>query len=109
MFGDVFDGDQSLELKVVIDQQHAFDPVFVEQVLGVGQRAGFGHGDQALTRRHDGADGLIHAGFKAQVTAADDANHAPAFNDRKARNAELLAHFNDLAHAVLWRNDHRVS
>ena len=41
MFGDVFDGDQALELEVVIDQQHALNPVLVEQKLGVGEGAGF--------------------------------------------------------------------
>ena len=109
LFGDVFDGDQALELEVVIDQQHPLNPVFVQQVFGIGQGAGLGHGDQAFTRRHDGADRLFHATFKAQITSTDNADHTSAFNDGKARNAELLAHFNDLAHGVLWRDDHRVS
>ena len=90
MFGgllDVLDGDQALELESIIDHQHALKTVLVHQQLGPLRIGAFAHGNQALSRRHDGADRLVQIGFETQVAVGDDAHHALAFDNRQAGKA----------------------
>ena len=35
LLGDVLDGNQTLEFKIIVDQQHPFKPVLVQQCLGI--------------------------------------------------------------------------
>ena len=79
--------------------------MLVQQGLGIGQGCRFRHGDQALSRRHDGADRHIHARLKAHVAPGHDTDHLAAVNDRKAGNTELFTERHDLPHSVR-RGDH---
>ena len=109
LFGDVFDGDQALELKRIVDHQQALELVFVQQSFGLLRRGAFGHGDQALFGRHDFADLLVIAGLKTQITPRDDAHHFAAVAHRKARHTQFVAQCHDLAHCGFGGDDHRVA
>ncbi|EWS63387.1 hypothetical protein Y695_03381 [Hydrogenophaga sp. T4] len=109
LFGDVLHRDQALELERLVDQQQAFQFVLVEQGLGLGRRGAVGHGDQALTRRHDLAHGQVVTGFEAQVTAGDDADHTARLHHREARNAQVIRHLHDLTDRGLGRDHHRIA
>jgi hypothetical protein len=109
LLGDVFHRDQALELKGVVHEQQAFELVLVQQGLGLGRRGAVGHGDQALTRRHDFADRKVVARFEAQVATGDDADHTARFHDREAGHAQVVGQLHDLTHRCLGRNHHRIA
>ena len=109
LLGDVLDGDQTLEDEIVADHQQAFELVFVQQRLGLFGGGAFGHGDQAILRRHDVTHRYIVAGFKAQIPAGDDTHHLAAITHRETRHAELLGQGHDLPHRVLRGDDHGVA
>ena len=109
LFGDVFHGDQALELKGVIDHQQALDLVLVEQHLGLGQRGAVGHGYQLVAPRHDFADRQVVAGLETQVTSGHDTDHFATVAHREARHTELLRQRHHLAHGMAGRNDHWVA
>ncbi len=71
----VFDRDQPLQPPVAIDQGQLFDPVAVEDALGLLQAGAHGGSDQAIAR-HEIGDGL-RAGFdEARIAVGQDANEA---------------------------------
>ena len=64
-FLNVFDGDQTAQLVVVVNHHHAFQTVFVEQSFGHAQIIFFFDGDQALAWGHFVHDFGGHVFFKA--------------------------------------------
>ena len=109
LLGDVLDGDQTLEFKVVIDHQQTFEFVFVEQGLGFERRCPFLHCDQLFTRRHDLACLDVITGLKAQIPAGHDTYHFAAVAYRKTRNSELFGQLQNLQHGVARGYHHRIT
>ena len=79
LLGDVFDGDQSLEHKVIVDDQQALQFVFVQQGLGLLRGGALRHSHQALAWRHDLGHGSVVAGFETQITPRHNADHFASF------------------------------
>ena len=84
LLSDVFDSDQALKLKRVVNYQQAFQFVLVQQRFGLQQRGAIRYRHQLFARRHDLTDGDVVTGFKAQVAPGDDAYDLAAVADRKA-------------------------
>ena len=107
-FQDVLDGNQAAQFECAVDHQDPFQPMQVHQRLGLGQRRAFGHGDQALARRHDGAYRLIETLLETQVAIGHDTDQLAAFDHRETRNAMLARQFDDLRHRKIGRNGNRI-
>ena len=70
---DVFDGDQALELVLVVDHEQLLDAVLVEDVFGLFERGADRNRDEVFLGHHI-ADGDVGAGFEAQVAVGEDAD-----------------------------------
>src|ERR1035437_3591506 len=89
LLGDVLDGDQTLELKRIVDHQQTLNFVLIEQDLGLGQCGAVGYRHQLVAFGHDVAHRQVIAGLEAQVAPGDKTDHFAAIADRKAGDAEL--------------------
>ncbi len=70
---DVLDGDQPLEVPLVVDHQQLFDPVLVQVLLGLFESGPGRHGHQIFLG-HDIGDRLVEPGFETQVAVGEDAD-----------------------------------
>ena len=88
---DVLDRDQADAAERLVDDQQLFDPVLVEQALGLVPLAAFRHGDQVLVG-HQFGDGLALVTGKAHVAVGQDADQllAARFDHRNAADPVLL-------------------
>ena len=73
---DVLDRDQAAQLEVLVDDEHALEPVLVHERQRFFARRAFAHGDELLARRHDVPDRLVELGLEPQIAVGDDADHA---------------------------------
>ena len=88
-FLNVFDGNQAFEVVVVIDNQQFFDPMAVEDFLGLFEGCAYGNGDEVFFRHHF-RNRQIEARFEAQVAIGEDADQLALAGDRDARDAVML-------------------
>ncbi len=109
LLGNVFDSNQSFELKSVVHYQQTLNFVLVQQHLGFADRGAVGHGDQFVLRRHDLADRQVVTGLKAQIPAGHNAYDLAAFTHREAGHPQLVGQRHDLAHRVGRRNHDRIA
>ena len=90
---DVLDGDQALQLEVLVDHEKLFDLRLVQNLARLVERGADRHGDQPLLRHHFG-DRARSVGLESQVAIGQDADQpsllAAAFGDRHARDAVPL-------------------
>ena len=70
---DVLDGDEALELVVVVDDEELFDAVLVEDLFGLLERGADGDGDEVLLGHHV-VDGNVGARDEAEVAVGEDAD-----------------------------------
>ena len=82
-FLDVLDGDEALQLVLIVDHQQLFHAVLVQDQFGLFQRSAHRNGDQVLLGHHV-ADGNVGAGFKAEVAIGEDADEPLALGNRHA-------------------------
>jgi hypothetical protein len=105
LLGDVLHRDQALELEGVVDHEHAFQLVLVQQRLGVFDG---GVPSGTVTRRSRGVmislTGASIARFETQVAAGDDAHHSCPSQHRETR-CRAARQRHDLAHRDLGRDD----
>jgi ribosome maturation factor RimP len=80
LFLDVLDGDEALELVLVVDDQQLFDAVLVQDQFGFFKRGADRDGDQVGLGHHV-ADGDVGAGLEAQIAVGEDADQALAAGD----------------------------
>ena len=106
-FLNVFDGDQALEVEVLIDDQQFFDAVLLQQALGFFERGAHRNGDQIVFGHH-AADGLIEIFLEAQIAIGEDAHQLGAARYRQARDAVLVHEFERMTHRMFRRNGHRI-
>jgi hypothetical protein len=71
-FLDVLDGDQALEVEVLIHDKQLLDAVILQDAFGFFERRAHRHGHQIFLRHHR-ADQLRMVLFKAQVAVGQDA------------------------------------
>ena len=95
-FLDVFNGDEALEVEVLINDEKFFDAVFLENFFGFFERGADGDGDE-IVFGHDLADELGVIFFEAQVAVGEDAGEASTASDGEAGDAVLGHDFEGLA------------
>ena len=95
-FLDVFDGDEALEVEVLIDDEKFFDAMFLEDFFGFVEGGADGDGDE-IVLGHDVADELGVIFLEAEVAVGEDAGEAGAAGDGKAGDAVLVHDFEGLA------------
>ena len=102
----VLDGDEAFQAEGVINQQHFFDAVFVQECLDFFGAGVFLGGNEARLRRHDfaHADVVFHV---AQVAAGNDANDFAVFQHRQAGEFVLLGDGAHFADGGVWRGGER--
>ncbi len=79
LFLNVLDGDEALQVVLIVHDQQFFDAVLVEDGLGFFERGADGNGDEVVLGHHV-ADGHVGAGFEAKVAIGQDADEACAFS-----------------------------
>ena len=87
---DVLNGDQALEVVLVVDHQQFFHAVLVQDLLGLFERGADGDGDQVFLGHHLG-DGNVGAGLEAQIAVGEDADQFAVLGDGDAGDA-VAAH-----------------
>ena len=107
-FEDVLDGDETAQLAVAIDDQHALEAVLMHQLLRRFEFGALGDRDEPVAFRHDVGDRLIQVRLEAKVAIGDDADNTPPFDNRKTGNLVLLRERQDLPDRHRRRNRDRV-
>ena len=106
---DVLGRDQAAQIEVLVDHQHALEPVLVHQRHCLFAACAFAHRDQLRARRHDVPDRLAEIGFKAQIAVGDDADHAArGIDHRQAGNLVLIREVQHIAHGHVLRDRDRI-
>ena len=106
-FFDVLDGDEPVEVAVVVHHQQFFNAVLMEQGLGLLQGDPHLGGDQVVLGHHL-FDLLLQVGFKAQVPVGDDAHQFLPLHHRDAGDAVALHQLQDIGDPGLGPDGHRV-
>ncbi len=104
---DVFDGDEALELVVVVDDEELFDAVLVEDLFGLLERGADGDGDEVVLGHHV-ADGDVGAGDEAEVAVGEDADEAALAGDGDAGDLEAAHELERVGDGLLGRDGDRV-
>ena len=86
---DVLDGDQALEIELVVYHQKFLHAVLVEDGFGLLESSAHGDRDQILLGHHFG-DGKVEAVLEAQIAIGENADEFPLFGDRNARDPIAL-------------------
>ncbi|MNO76459.1 hypothetical protein D3C76_675330 [compost metagenome] len=107
-FFDVVDGHHALEGEFVVDDQHAFDAVLVQQFTHIVLVGAFLDRDQALFRRHHFTDSGIQAVFEAYVTGSHDADQVAIVQYRNAGDVVLAGQFEQVTHRGIGLDGDRV-
>src|ERR687888_31947 len=110
LFQDVLDGDEALQVVVVVDHEHALEAVPVHERHRLLAARAFAHRDELLLRRHDVLHWLVEILLEAQVAVGDDAHHlAAVLHHRKAGNLVALLQRHHFAHGHVRRDGHRIT
>src|SRR5262249_8094087 len=84
----VFYGDESLEIEVLIDDQQFFNAMLLEDSLRFVERGAYGYRDKIVFGHHlADQQGVIF--LKAEVPIRQNSGEARAASNRQARNAVL--------------------
>src|SRR5580700_1479914 len=99
----VFYGDQSLEVVLVVDDQQFLDAMLVENLLRILERCAHGNGDQIFLGHH-AVDGNIEAAFKAEIAIGENAGKPAVLGDWNAGDFVLAHDFESIANFVRRRH-----
>jgi hypothetical protein len=94
---EILDGDHALEGEVLVDDQHLFDAMLVQQREHLFLGRVLAHGHQPLARCHDGGHRGVELGLEAQVAVGHDsdrlavAHHRHAGDVLRAREVQHVA------------------
>jgi len=84
---DVLDGQQALKTPLFVHDGQLFNPVLVQEALGLVHRRAGRHGDQPFARGHHVGDGGLKVLLEAQVAVGQDADQdARRVGDGHARH-----------------------
>ena len=107
-FLNVFDGNQALQVFVIIDDQKFFDAMFLQNCLGLIQRRANRNGDQRLLR-HNLRNRQFKSSFESQITIGYDADQVAVFIDHgHAADVIALHHVQRFTHRTILSNRHRI-
>ena len=100
LFLNIFDGDQSLQVKTVIHDEKFLHPVLMEDFPRLFERSAHGYRDEVFFRHHF-FNRQIQARLEAQVPVRQDAHQLAVFGDRHARNFVLVHDLESVRNPVL--------
>jgi len=80
VFLDVLDGDEALEIEILIDDQEFFDAVLLENFFGFFEGGADGDGNE-IVLGHDLADELAVIFLEAKIAVGEDAGEARTASD----------------------------
>src|SRR5215471_818650 len=106
-FLDVFNGDETLEVEVLIDDEEFFDAMFLQDFFRTLEGGADRDGDEIVFGHHL-ADQLAEIFFKAQVAVGEDASETCTAGNGQAGDAVLIHDFEGLADSDVRRNGDRV-
>ena len=107
---DVLDGDQATQFERIIDHQHLFDAVAVQQLQHFIRRGAFLDRDQAILLGHDVADRIVQLGLEAHVAVGHDAGQqAVAAHHRHAGDVVRLGQGQHIADGGFRADGDRVA
>ncbi len=86
---DVLDGDQTLELALIVDHKQLFDAVPVQVLLGLLEGCSRRNRHQ-LILGHDVGNRLLEPGFETQIPVGENAHQFARLGDRHAGDAVFL-------------------
>ena len=95
---DVLHRNESAEIEILVNDEHAFQTVFVHETLGFFKGGSFANRDELFTRRHDFTHRRLHTGFKTKVAVGDHTENPAAFDDGHTADLVLKAHADHIAH-----------
>src|SRR5437773_12176534 len=75
--------DQAAQLEAVLHDQHALEPMLVQELAGLLRACAFLDVHQAVARGHDGAYRLVEDGLEAVLAVGDHANDLAFFYDQE--------------------------
>ena len=104
----VLHGDEASYAAGVIDNDHAFDAVLVQELLGFALIHAFAHGDEIVFRHHV-SNALVHIG-EAHVAIGENADELFGFriDDRKTRDAAGFFDQDDFAYGHIRMDGDRI-
>ena len=105
---DVLDRDHAAQLEGIVDHQHLFDAMLVQQVHDLLLARVLAHGDQTLLGGHHAGDRGVVVRLEPQVTTGDDTDQLGAIDDRHARNAVLAGQVQHLLNRRRRRHRDRI-
>src|ERR1051325_10945273 len=98
-FLNVFDGDESFYMFVVVDDEKFFNAVFLKYCFGLLECSSDWNGDERLLRHHF-SHRNIESCFETKITVCDDADQMAALIDH--RNAPDVKTLHDLQRFTHW-------
>ena len=101
--------DQAAQLEAVLHDQHALEPMLVQELSRFLRACPFLDVYQPIARSHDGAHRLVEVGLEAIVAVRDHADHFALLHDRESRHPMLLREREELSHRDIGRYRHRVA
>ncbi|MNV13593.1 hypothetical protein D3C71_1042410 [compost metagenome] len=107
-FFDVVDGHHALEGEFVVDDQHAFDAVLVQQFTHIVLVGAFLDRDQTLFRRHHFTDSGFQTVLETHVTGGDNADQVAIVQHRNAGDVVHAGEFEQFAHGSVGVDGDRV-
>ena len=106
-FLDVLDGDQALQIEVLVNDQQLLDAMALQQALGLFERRADRHGHQ-IVLGHRRSDRLPEIFLEAQVAIGEDAHEERAARHRQAGNAIFVHDVQGLLHGMLGGDRDRI-
>src|SRR6185369_3796134 len=104
----VFDGDQSFYMFIVIDDEQFFDPMFLEHGFRLLERRTHRHSHQRLFGHHLG-HWNVEARFETKIAVGDDADKMSGLiDDGHAADVKPLHHPQGFLHRAVGSNRHRI-
>ena len=100
-FLNVFYGDETFEVEILIDDEKFFDAVLLKNFFGLFESGADGNGDQ-IVFGHDLADELAMIFFEAKIAIGEDAGETRAAGDGKAGDAVFGHDLESLANGDVW-------
>ena len=107
LFLNIFDGDQSLQVKTVIHDEKFLHPVLMEDFPRLFERSAHGYRDEVFFRHHL-FNRQVQARLEAQVPIGQDAHQLAVFGDRHARNFVLVHDLESIRNPVLGADRDRI-
>src|SRR5271165_6978744 len=99
----IFDGDEALQVELIVDDEQLFDAVFVKDLLSLFERGADRDGDQVFLG-HDLRNRQVRTRFEAQVAIREDADQTSVGGHWNARNAIPFHHFERVGNEFVRRD-----